>query len=175
MTQSKPALEGHHRQAEPLTALVPVTEELLSDAPALAGYVTRKAGEKLAFKVTDAIVNGTGVGQPLGIMNAACKVKRTKVGSQTASTFHADNAVKMMARMPAQSFAKSVWLINQDVLPQILKLGFAVTTASAPQACRRGRAVPAAERPGEHRPTARCSVARSSSRKRARRSAPRAT
>jgi HK97 family phage major capsid protein len=36
----------------------------------------------------------------------------------------------MMARMPAQSFGRSVWLINQDVVPQILQLGFPVTTPS---------------------------------------------
>jgi HK97 family phage major capsid protein len=84
----------------------------------------------MAFKVNDAIVNGTGVGMPLGIMSAPCKVAIAKETSQTAATFHADNAVKMMARMPAQSFGRSVWLINQDVVPQLLKLGFAVTTAS---------------------------------------------
>jgi len=96
----------------------------------MSGYVTSKAGEKMAFKVNDAIINGTGVGQPLGIMNAPCTVSVAKVTSQTAATFHADNAVAMMARMPAQSFGNSVWLINQDVVPQILKLGFAVTTAA---------------------------------------------
>jgi HK97 family phage major capsid protein len=36
----------------------------------------------------------------------------------------------MMARMPAQSYARSAWLINQDVVPQILKAGFAVTTVA---------------------------------------------
>jgi HK97 family phage major capsid protein len=129
MTQSKPSLKDLNIKLHRLTALVPVTEELLEDAPAMAGYVTRKAGEKLAFKVNDAIINGTGAGQPLGILNAPCKVKLTKESSQTTATFHANNAVKMMARMPAQSFSRSVWLINQDVMPQILQLGFAVTKA----------------------------------------------
>lgn len=130
ITQSKPALKDLTIKLHRLTALVPVTEELLEDAPAMAGYITSKAGEKLAFKVNDAIINGTGAGMPLGIMNAPCKVSVAKESSQTAATFHADNAVKMMARMPAQSFGKSVWLINQDVVPQIMKLGFAVTTAA---------------------------------------------
>lgn len=130
ITQSKPALKDLTVKLHRLTALVPVTEELLEDAPAMAGYITSKAGEKLAFKVNDAIVNGTGVGQPMGILSAASLVTVTKESSQTAATFHADNAVKMMARMPAQSFGRSVWLINQDVVPQIMKLGFAVTTAS---------------------------------------------
>lgn len=130
ITQSKPQLTDLTVKLNRLTALVPVTEELLEDAPAMAGYVTRKAGEKMAFKMNDAIINGTGVGQPLGIMSAPCTVSVAKVTSQVAATFHADNAVAMMARMPAQSFGNSVWLINQDVVPQILKLGFAVTTAA---------------------------------------------
>jgi len=130
ITQSKPQLKDLSIKLHRLTALVPVTEELLEDSAAMAGYVTGKAGEKLAFKVNDAIINGTGVGMPMGILNASCKVAVAKETSQTAATFHANNAVKMMARMPAQSFGRSVWLINQDVVPQILQMGFAVTTAS---------------------------------------------
>lgn len=127
MTQSKPALQDLSLKLHRLTALVPVTDELLEDAPAMSNYVTNKAGEKLAFKVTDAIVNGTGVGQPLGIMNAPCTVSVAKITSQVAATFHAKNAAAMMARMPAASFARSVWLVNQDVMPQIMQLGFPVT------------------------------------------------
>lgn len=130
MTQSKPALKDVTVKLHRLTALVPVTEELLEDASALGSYVASKAGEKIAFKVNDALVNGTGAGQPLGILNAPALVTVNKETSQTAATFHADNAVKMMARMPAQSFGRSLWLINQDVVPFILKLGFAVTTAA---------------------------------------------
>lgn len=130
ITQSKVALKDLTIKLNRLTALVPVTEELLEDTAALGGYVSKKAGEKMAFKVNDAIINGTGVGQPLGIMNAACRVSVLKETSQVAATFHADNAVKMMARLPAQSFARSTWIINQDVVPQILRMGFAITTAA---------------------------------------------
>jgi HK97 family phage major capsid protein len=130
MTQSKPQLKDLTIKLHRLTALVPVTEELLEDVPAMGGYVTGKAGEKLAFKVNDAIVNGTGAGQPMGILNAPALVTVAKVVSQTATTFHADNAVAMMARMPAANFSRSVWLMNQDVMPQVLKLGFAITTAT---------------------------------------------
>lgn len=130
LTQSKPALKDLTVKLHRLTALVPVTEELLEDAPAMAGYITSKAGEVIAFKLNDAIVNGTGAGMPLGIMNAPCKVSVAKETSQTAATFHADNAAKMMARMPARSFGRSAWLVNQDVLPQIMKMGFAITTAA---------------------------------------------
>jgi len=127
MTQSKPALKELTLKLNRLTALVPVTDELIEDTAAMSSYVVAKAGEKLAFKVTDAIINGTGVGQPLGIMNAPCKVQVSKIGSQVAATFHAKNAAAMMARMPAASFGRSVWLVNQDVMPQIMQMGFPVT------------------------------------------------
>lgn len=130
IVQSKPVFNDLTVKLHRLTAMVPMTEELLTDVPAMASYVPNKAGEKIAFKLTDAILNGTGVGMPLGIMNAGSLVTVLKESSQVAGTFHADNAVKMMARMPASSFGRSVWLVNQDVIPFILKMGFAVTTAS---------------------------------------------
>jgi HK97 family phage major capsid protein len=130
INQSKPNLKDLTAKLSRITALIPVTEELLEDAPAMGGYVSGKAGEKIAFKINDAILNGTGVGMPLGVMNAPCKVSVAKETSQVAATIHADNVVKMMSRLPARSFARSAWVINQDCIPQILKLGFAVTTAA---------------------------------------------
>lgn len=130
ITQSKLMLKELDIKLHRITALVPMTEELLEDSPALGAYVTKKVGEKFAFKLTDAIINGTGAGMPLGIMNAPGKISVAKESSQVAATFHADNVVKMMARMPAKSFAKAKWYINQDVIPQIMKAGFAITTAS---------------------------------------------
>jgi HK97 family phage major capsid protein len=127
ITQSKPQLKDLTMKLSRLTALVPMTEELLEDAPAMAGYVTRKAGEKIAFKVNDAIINGTGVGMPLGILNAPCKVQVGKISSQVADTIHAKNVVTMWSRLPAASQRTAVWLVNQDCLPSIYQLGFAVT------------------------------------------------
>lgn len=126
ITQSKPALKDLTVKLSRLTAMVPVTDELLEDAPSMGSYVARKAADKLTFKVNDAIINGTGSGQPLGILNAPCLVTVSKEASQAAGTFFGVNAVKMMARLPSNSFGNSVWLINQDVLPSILQLGFVV-------------------------------------------------
>jgi HK97 family phage major capsid protein len=67
MISRSPSLKDLTIKLHRLTALVPVTEELLEDGPAMGSYVTSKAGEKMQFKVNDAIVNGTGVGQPLGV------------------------------------------------------------------------------------------------------------
>jgi HK97 family phage major capsid protein len=118
-TQSKPAFENVTVKANTLAILVPVTEELLEDAPALDGYLRRKAPEKMDFKVSDALVRGTGVGQPLGYLNSPCLVTVAAEAAQTADTINATNVVKMFSRMPIQSRQTAVWLINPDAEPQL--------------------------------------------------------
>lgn len=119
MTQSKPKLEEVTVKAHKLHVLVPMTEELLEDAPAMDGYLRRKAPEKMDFKISDAIVRGSGAGQPLGFLNAPCLVTVAAEAAQTADTINATNISKMYARMPVQSLSTAVWLINPDAQPQL--------------------------------------------------------
>lgn len=119
-TGSKPILEKTTIPVEKLTALVPVTDELLEDAPALGSFVQRKAGDVLDFKVTDAIINGTGAGMPLGILASPCLISQAAEGSQTADTIHGLNLIKMWARMPARWRSSAVWLIHPDAEPQLM-------------------------------------------------------
>lgn len=124
-TQSKPAFENVTVKAHTLAALIPVTEELLEDAPALDGYLRRKAPEIIDFKVSDAILRGSGSGMPLGILNSPSLVTVGKESGQAADTIVAANVAKMYARMPARSRQSAVWVINPDaeaVLP-LMTLG----------------------------------------------------
>lgn len=116
-TGSRPVFEQMQVRANKLTALVPVTDELLEDAPALTAYLNRKAPEVMGFKINDAIINGNGAGMPLGIMNAPCTVEVAKETSQPANTVLAQNILKMYSRMYAKWRANAVWLIHQDVEP----------------------------------------------------------
>jgi HK97 family phage major capsid protein len=79
----------------------------------------RKAPDKINFKVNHAIVQGNGIGQPLGILNSGAVVTVSKVASQDADTIVAQNIIDMHARLYATSMSNAVWLINQDVLPQL--------------------------------------------------------
>ena len=131
MTQSKPQLKDMTVRLNEIYAFVPVTDELLEDAPLLSRLLTTKAGEAIDFKINDYIVNGTGAGQPLGILNSGALVTVAAEGSQIASTIHAKNIAKMWARMPARARAGAVWLANQDVEPMLMELGFQVGGAAA--------------------------------------------
>lgn len=116
-TQTKPVVGSDTLRLRKLMALVPVTDELLSDTMALSGYLERKAGESIRWKTNDAIINGTGAGQPSGIINAGCLVTQAKVGSQTADTINATNVAKMFARNTNPG--RAVWLVNPDAYAQL--------------------------------------------------------
>jgi HK97 family phage major capsid protein len=132
LTQSKVALEQNTIRLNKLTALVPVTEELLEDAPAMASYMNRKAPEKFDFKINDAIVNGTGAGQPQGILNAASLVTVSKESGQAADTVVFANIVNMYSRLYGPSRSGAVWLANQDIEPQLLGMQFPGTGTAVP-------------------------------------------
>lgn len=126
MSQSKPALREVNVRLNEIYALVPLTDELLSDAPLLGRLISRKAAEALEFKLTDYVINGNGSGQPLGIMTSGALVTVSKESSQAAATIHAKNIAKMWARMPGQVRNRAVWLTNQDCEPQLMELGFQI-------------------------------------------------
>jgi HK97 family phage major capsid protein len=81
--------------------------------------------------VEDSILNGDGVGKPLGILNAACLVTVAKETGQAAATITAQNIVKMWARMWARSVTNAVWLVNQDVFPQLFNLSVPIGKGGA--------------------------------------------
>lgn len=114
-TQSKPALTEKTVKANKIIALVPMTDELLQDAPAMAAYVSSRAPEKIDFKVNDAIINGTGVGMPLGILNSGSLVTVAPESGQAPDSLMFENVNNMWTRMYAPSRRNAVWLMNSDV------------------------------------------------------------
>jgi HK97 family phage major capsid protein len=108
-----------------VAALGYMTDELEADAPALAGELQAAFAEELQFMVEDAIVEGSGVGSPLGILNAPCLVTVAKEVGQAAATIVTPNLSKMWARLPARSQANAVWFVNVDCQPQLDELSIA--------------------------------------------------
>lgn len=124
LSQTKPQLQDTTLRLNKLTALVPVTSELLEDAAALASYINRKAPDKIDMKVNVAILNGTGTGQPLGILQSPALVTVNKETSQAAATVSHANVVKMWGRLYAGARPNAIWLINQDVEQSLNQMGF---------------------------------------------------
>lgn len=129
-TQSKPQLTEMTVKANKLISLVPLTDELLQDAPAMASYVNGKAPQKIDFKVNDAILNGTGVGQPLGILNSGGLITVSPESGQAADTIRHLNINNMWARLASSSKRRAVWLMNSDIESQLNTISFRDATSS---------------------------------------------
>lgn len=119
-TQTKPKGNVSTLRLSKLMALVPVTDELMSDAGALDRYIGRKTADSIRWKMNLAFFQGSGVGQPLGMFGHACQVSVAKETSQTADTINADNVAKMFARQIDKRNA--IWMIADDAFPQIIVL-----------------------------------------------------
>lgn len=113
-----------------VAALGYLTEELAQDAVALGGELQNAFAEELIFQVENKIFRGSGVGSPLGFLNAPCFVSVAKETSQTAATINTTNLSKMWARLPARSKSKSVWLINGDCETSLDALALPAGTAA---------------------------------------------
>jgi HK97 family phage major capsid protein len=124
VTASKPQLDLKTIRLGKLMGLVPITDELLEDAPGLESWLLAKAPAKMAAKINTAIIAGSGVGQPLGILNAGCTVSIAEESSQSAATILFANIEKMWAALYGPCRRNAVWLINQDVEPQLNAIAF---------------------------------------------------
>lgn len=122
-TASKPTFGKLTLTLHKLIAMGVASEELLEDTGiALEQYLFRCFGDDITFTVNDSLINGTGAGMPMGILNADCTVSVSKETGQSAATLNATNILKMWSRMWAGSRSKAVWLINQDVEPQLYSM-----------------------------------------------------
>ena len=121
-TPKKPKLRLMELNLKKLIGLAYATDELLQDSTALESILMQAFPQEFSFSIEDEILNGSGAGQMLGILNSPSLVTVTKEGSQVATTFVAENAMKMWSRCWSRSRQNAVWFINQDVEPQLYQM-----------------------------------------------------
>ena len=131
-TKSKPKFRKIELNLKKLIGLCYATDELLDDVSALEGVIRSGFVNEFGFLLDDAIINGTGAGQPLGILQSGCLVAQGKETGQNADTIVAENIVKMYSRRFASMTSNYAWLYNQSIEPQLLTMSLAVGTGGIP-------------------------------------------
>lgn len=131
-TASKPVFRQIELKLKKLIGLCYATDELLQDTTALAAVVSEAFRGEFTFMLEDAIVNGDGVGKPLGALQSGCLVTVAKEANQTATTIVAANIIKMWARMASAFRRGAVWNINQDIEPQLFTMFVAAGQGGVP-------------------------------------------
>jgi HK97 family phage major capsid protein len=123
-TSSKPKFDKRELVAHKLIALVYATEELLADTAMLESYIDEVVPQEFGFLLDNAIFQGSGAGQPLGILNApSTLVQSYASGEGTSGTPPSSTDIlNMWSRLPAAYRSDAVWLINQSVEPGLIPL-----------------------------------------------------
>lgn len=130
-TASKAVFESSTLRLNKLTALLPASDELLEDAAGYESYIRAKVPGVMAHSINTAIIDGTGAGQPLGVLKSASVISIAKETSQPADTVWFSNINKMWSRMYAPWRRNAVWLINQDIEPSLQGMAFQATGAAS--------------------------------------------
>jgi hypothetical protein len=112
-TQTKPKLGTSTMRLHKLMALVPLTDELVNDAPALGSYIQPLMARSIRWKVNEAILFGTGAGQPRGMFSSGAAVVQNKDSGQATNTLTLTNLTNISARlMPGAG--PVVWFVTPD-------------------------------------------------------------
>lgn len=130
-TKSKPDLRLLDLELKKLIGLVYLTDELLEDAVALEAFVRRAFQAEMKFQMIAALINGTGAGMPLGIMNSPCLVTQAIETGQATATIVYENITKMWSRFQGD-YSKATWHINVDCWPQLLDMGLTIGLGGSP-------------------------------------------
>lgn len=112
-------------------AFVKTSDEILEDSWVSMEPLLKEAfTDGLAWQLDWTFLNGSGAGQPMGILNAACLVSVTKESGQAAATILAENIIKMYARLWRKG--GGVWYANHDTFKQLAVMTLPVGTAGVP-------------------------------------------
>jgi len=116
-----------------LGALSYVTEEEMSDANINFGArLLQKHAEGIADELVEAVMFGTGVGQPLGAFASDACISTTKETGQAADTIVFENIINMSADIWAPSMGKANWYYNGECLPQLRTMVIEVGAGGVP-------------------------------------------
>ena len=113
-TTVKPSIGRVQLTAHKGVATCFVSNELNQDHDQLGSFLTRSFGDAVRFYEDDKFLWGSGVGQPLGIMNAASLITVSRTGYSLVPD--PIDIGEMASRLLPGSWRNAVWLMNQKVL-----------------------------------------------------------
>lgn len=126
--------------AKKLACYTSASNELVADGVSFEDQLSSALVATIGFYLDYAFIQGTGAGQPLGILNDPALITVTKETGQLHNTILYTNIVKMFARLAPQCMAKAVWIANQTTIPDLMTLSVSIGTG--------GQLVPAVTQQG---------------------------
>ena len=101
-----------------------VSSELAADAPNFDAMLSQAMTAAVAAGLDYAFINGTGAGQPLGVINGPSTITVAKESAQAANTLLLQNLANMVGRLLPASFARSVWFAHPTLVPLLYQMSY---------------------------------------------------
>ena len=114
--------------AKKLGLLTEASNELLSSGVSFRDQLEETITRALGWFLDDAFLNGTGAGQPLGVLNDPALIAVPKQGGQAADTIQYENVVDMFARLHPALVEDAVFVVNPTTIPQLLTMSLVIGT-----------------------------------------------
>jgi HK97 family phage major capsid protein len=132
LTQSSAKFGRVVLDAKKLTGYAEIPNELFQDSIlSFQAFLGQVFPEAISWFEDTAFFSGTGVGEPLGFLNADAAVSVSKESGQAAATIVWENVVKMYARMLPSSLGRAVWIVNNDAFPELATMALSVGTGGS--------------------------------------------
>jgi len=126
---SQPAFGKLTLKAKKLIGLCPASDELLADSAInLANYLVSLFGEAIVYEEDYRFLRGTGMGQPLGIINTA---GINQIARNTSSKILIEDIIAMDVGHPAWADANAVWLTTKAGMGQLMTINNTTTCGCA--------------------------------------------
>lgn len=119
-TRSKGNFSKLSIDLDKLTAYVVVTDEMLEDSALIESFIRQEAPEVMNAKINNAIISGSGVGQPEGFLNSGFGYEVAKEGGQAADTVVFENLKKLYTHGLPGAKRNGVYLFNVGVEEQLI-------------------------------------------------------
>jgi HK97 family phage major capsid protein len=131
--KTKPTFRMMQLTAKKLMMLVEASNELIADSvpsydQVLGGMLTKALG----WYLDDAYINGTGAGQPQGILHCPSVIEVQPENEQPTDTVVYENCVNMFSKLHPQCYSNAIWIANLTLLPQLSTLFYSVGTGGIP-------------------------------------------
>lgn len=117
LTEDQPLFRDLEWRLNKVGGYTEVSNELISDSPqSIEALLSQLFAVAIANKNERNILRGSGAGEPLGILNAACTVAVTTASD---NTFGEADALAMLSRFKRFSMQQPVWIMHPGILPDI--------------------------------------------------------
>lgn len=145
LVQSQPRFAQIVLEAKKLTAYTEVPNELIDDSPlSVEAFINERFPKAIANFEDRAFLNGTGVGEPLGMLNTqnSALVTQAIEAGQGTGTIVWENIIKMYSRMLPDSLNSAVWLVPPAAFPELATMALNVGTGGSAVWLMDGRGTP---------------------------------